>query len=281
MNIYSHPKISVVTPSYNQGQFIEDAIISVLDQGYPEFEHIIIDNCSTDNTIEVLKKYSHLIWISEPDRGQSHGLNKGFQLARGEWILWLNADDYLMPGVMGIFANATAKHPLADFFYGHVRFVDAHKKIIKTVYHIPYSYALIFYRFFIPPSTGSLFRATLLKEKPLADDYHYGMDVEWFLRCGKGLRAILLDHVISSFRVSGVNKTSQHITSNILLPRQMAERIAYQEKHIFSRWPALPRKGKEVFYSIGRYIYRIVYYSRKLRYADRYLKQRFEKRRSR
>ena len=279
MRNHISPRISVVTPSYNQGQFIEDAIQSVLNQNYPNFEHIIIDNCSKDNTIEVLKKYPHLIWVSEPDKGQSDGLNKGFQCAQGDWILWLNADDYIMPETMKTFSNAIIKYPSADLFYGHVRFVDAHKKLIKIVYHIPYSYALTLFGLYLPPSTGSLFRASLLKENPLSEDYHYVMDVEWFLRCGKKLKTILLDDVLSAFRVSGANKTSQSFTSKIILPRQMAERIMYREKYIYSRWPALPRKTQEFLYLVGHHIYRIVYYIRKLRYADRYLRQKWERRR--
>ena len=89
----NNKKISIVSPSFNQGQYIEEAIQSVLNQGYENFEHIIIDACSTDNTLEILKKYSHLKWISEPDEGQSDALNKGFKLATGDIIGWLNVDD--------------------------------------------------------------------------------------------------------------------------------------------------------------------------------------------
>jgi len=93
-------KISIVTVSFNQAEFIEDNIRSILDQDYPEFEHIIIDAGSTDGTIDILKKYSHLIWTSEPDNGQSHGLNKGFKKATGEIIGWINSDDLLANGAM-------------------------------------------------------------------------------------------------------------------------------------------------------------------------------------
>ena len=85
-------KISIITPSYNQGRFIEDAIRSVLEQDYPDFEHIVVDNCSTDNTLDVLRKYPHIRWISEPDRGQSHALNKGFRMATGDVLAWLLDD---------------------------------------------------------------------------------------------------------------------------------------------------------------------------------------------
>jgi glycosyltransferase involved in cell wall biosynthesis len=91
-----HPKISIITPSYNQGQYIEETICSVLDQNYPNLEYIIMDGGSKDNTVEVIKKYEkHLTyWVSERDKGQSDAINKGFRMATGDVINWLNSDDY-------------------------------------------------------------------------------------------------------------------------------------------------------------------------------------------
>src|SRR6476646_3760457 len=87
---FKWPRISVVTPSYNQSQFLEETIRSVLLQGYPDMEYIIIDGGSTDNSIEIIKKYEKFLahWVSEPDRGQSHAINKGFKECTGEYIAW-------------------------------------------------------------------------------------------------------------------------------------------------------------------------------------------------
>ncbi|MBI1792664.1 MAG: glycosyltransferase [Chloroflexi bacterium] len=97
------PRISIVTPSYNQGQFIEETIRSVLLQGYPNLEYIIIDGGSTDNSVEIIKKYAPWLayWVSEKDRGQSHAINKGFERSTGEIMAWLNSDDILLWGALG------------------------------------------------------------------------------------------------------------------------------------------------------------------------------------
>ncbi len=102
------PRISIVTPSFNQGQFIEKTITSILDQGYPELEYIIIDGGSTDNSVEIIKKYEkHLsYWISEPDRGQSHAINKGIAHCTGQIFNWINSDDYLEKGALFHVAEA-------------------------------------------------------------------------------------------------------------------------------------------------------------------------------
>lgn len=104
----SWPRISIVTPSYNQGQYIEQTILSIVNQNYPNVEHIVMDGGSTDETVEILKKYSMCLayWASEKDRGQSHAINKGFTKATGEIVTWLNSDDLLAPGAL--FAIALA-----------------------------------------------------------------------------------------------------------------------------------------------------------------------------
>ena len=114
----SNPLVSIITPSYNQGMFIEDTILSVKNQDYQNVEHIIIDGGSTDNTMDILKRYEgayNMRWTSEPDRGQSDARNKGWRASNGQIVGWLNSDDvYLEKNTIGYVVEQFASHQDAD-----------------------------------------------------------------------------------------------------------------------------------------------------------------------
>jgi glycosyltransferase involved in cell wall biosynthesis len=102
------PKISIITPSYNQGKFIRQTIESIQAQNYPNYEHIIVDACSTDDTVEILKSYGNTIqWISEKDKGQADAINKGIRMATGQILAYINSDDYYLPGAFFRVAQGT------------------------------------------------------------------------------------------------------------------------------------------------------------------------------
>lgn len=127
----NYPKISIVTPSFNQGRYIEQTILSVLDQNYPNLEYIIIDGGSTDETVEIIKKYEqHLTyWNSEPDKGQTDAINKGFAKCTGEIFNWINSDDYYEPGTFLKLAQLFRSHPSLNVVCGREwGFKDDHPK---------------------------------------------------------------------------------------------------------------------------------------------------------
>jgi len=132
------PRVSIVTPSYNQGQFIEETIRSVLLQGYPNLEYIIIDGGSTDGSVDIIRKYERGLayWVSEPDRGQSHAINKGCQRATGEIMAWLNSDDRYWPGALARAARFFVSHPSIVFANGDVDYIDVDGRFVRRIHAI-------------------------------------------------------------------------------------------------------------------------------------------------
>lgn len=262
-------RISVVTPSYNQGLYIGKAIDSIIAQSYPYLEHLILDAQSTDNTLEVLKSYEDndkLIWTSETDEGQSDGINKGIARAKGDWILWLNADDFLWPETLAAYAEAIERNPEIDYIYGHTQFVDENDRYLRTVFEIPYRYAYSKHRLYIPPTSGSLFRRSVLLENPLDKDYHYIMDAEWFLRCGEKLEVRRLNQVSNSFRVTDTNKTGPSIKTGQSDERMLAE---WQKLH--------ETYGIDLTRNSASLSAQASYYTQKLRYAVGFAKDYLRK----
>jgi len=234
------PQISIITPSFNQGKYIEDAIKSVLIQKYPNIEHIIIDNCSTDNTLEILKKYSHLNWISETDKGQSNALNKGFRMASGDILGWLNADDFYLPDgfhkIVKIFKNFTD----TDIVYGNWYFVDENGKEIKKFQTIPYSHKSIIYYGPYIGSTALFFRRNIIDEGLFIDErFKYAMDWEWYARLGRYKKKfVFINSDLAGFRVHGENQSLKFGRMNnmdkfFLRAQQLAEGYAIKRCYGF------------------------------------------------
>ena len=115
-----YPKITVVTPSFNQGEFLERTILSIINQDYPNLEYIVCDGGSTDQSVSIIKKYEKYItwWCSEKDKGQTDAINKGFKRATGDVVGWINSDDVLLPGALWTVADFYANHPDTDFANG-------------------------------------------------------------------------------------------------------------------------------------------------------------------
>ncbi|MCF6277507.1 MAG: glycosyltransferase [Anaerolineales bacterium] len=135
------PLISIITPSYNQADFLEQTLISVLEQDYPNVEYLVVDGASDDGSVDVIRGYAERLtwWVSEADSGQAAAINKGFSRAKGEIVAWLNSDDYYFPGTLSTVANAFASHPKAALIYGDVLSVDGAGQPIHLQHFAPYT----------------------------------------------------------------------------------------------------------------------------------------------
>jgi glycosyltransferase involved in cell wall biosynthesis len=168
------PRISVVTPNFNNAAYIEETIRSVLLQGYPNLEYFMIDGGSTDDSVAIIQKYAPFLtdWVSEPDRGQSHAINKGLAKATGDYVAWMNASDYYFPNAFSnIFATLGRKDLIYSFAPGVQSF--SLKYLLRFFYHTKY---------IVPSQTVFVSQQLLGKVGFLREDLHYCMDLEWFAR---------------------------------------------------------------------------------------------------
>jgi len=205
-------KISIVTASFNQGSYIAAAIESVLAQDHSNVEHIIVDNCSTDETAKVLAKYPHLKVICERDQGQSDALNKGFKLATGDIIGWLNADDLYLPGCFKHVLETLTKHPEYDLVYGDYRFVDAQGNLMRVRKELGFDIFMLKYLHVLYiPTTTTFMRKKIFDEGNFLDiDYHYAMDYDFFVRLAQqGYQFGHIPHVMADFRWHADAKSQQ------------------------------------------------------------------------
>ena len=207
------PRISVVTPSYNQGKFIEATIRSVLLQGYPNLEYIIIDGDSTDRTIEVVKKYEGYLsyWISEKDRGQTHAINKGVEKSSGDILAWINSDDVYTKGTLQNIARSFHSQPDCVVVHGNRILIDENGDVTGWLCLPPFDPKTGIFN--VCSETAFWSRSAMNQAGLLNENLQFAMDLEFFGRlykCGKFLK---MNEYLGYFRCHAANKSSnlQHI----------------------------------------------------------------------
>jgi GT2 family glycosyltransferase len=206
----SLPRISIVTPSYNQAQFLEETIRSVLLQNYPNLEYIIIDGGSTDESVEIIRKYeSHLAyWVSERDRGQSDAISKGFRRATGEMLAWINSDDVYKPNAVAEAVKYLMGHAECPVVYGDVDFVDGAGKFISHFQTDLFLPPRMFFDHFIPQPAAFIRRQAFELAGGLDTALHFCMDYDLWLRVALNGCFEHVPRTWALYRVHGTSKST-------------------------------------------------------------------------
>jgi glycosyltransferase involved in cell wall biosynthesis len=228
------PRITVVTPSFNQGHFLEETICSVVGQGYPNLEYIVIDGGSTDLSVEIIRKHEKSIayWVSEKDQGPVDAIGKGFRKATGSILAWLNSDDFYQPGVLDKIAAAFLADERNDVVYGNTYWVDREGKVLAEKRQTPFSKLGYLYGGADLQQPATFWRRHLFeKSGGLDPSFRAAFDTDLFYRFIKqGARFKHIDAFLASFRVH-----SEQI-SDVLLATARKEVELIRSRHL--RYPA-------------------------------------------
>jgi glycosyltransferase involved in cell wall biosynthesis len=206
------PKLSIVTPSFQQGQYIERTILSVLDQGYPNLEYFVQDGGSKDNTVAVLKKYKNKLtgWVSEKDGGQSQAINLGFSNTNGEIMGWLNSDDLLLPDALVTVVDFFNRHPEVDVVYGNRLIIDENDMDIGRWIIPGHNSNMLSWADFVPQET--LFWRRQIWDKvggQIDDSFRFAMDWDLLVRFrDAGAQFAHIPQFLGAFRIHEHQKTS-------------------------------------------------------------------------
>lgn len=203
-------RISVVTPSFNQAQFLEATMRSVLEQDYPELEYIVVDGGSSDGSAEIIRKYAGRLawWVSEPDKGQADAINKGLQRATGDVVAYLNSDDLYFPGALRAIAAAFEKTPGAGVIYGRTQKIDAHGAETKPLFLTPWNARLHKTLCLVPQPSSFYSRAAWEACGPFDGELGYVLDWDFLLRVERRFPILAIEEPISQFRVYPQTKSS-------------------------------------------------------------------------
>ncbi|MEI4828208.1 glycosyltransferase family 2 protein [Bacillus sp. FJAT-53711] len=207
----NQPLVSIITPSYQQGKFIQETIESVLSQDYSNLEHIVIDGGSTDSTVEVLKSYNYLgerfRWVSEKDRGQSHAINKGLNMAKGEIIGWLNSDDTYMPNAVKRAVSALQQNTEWGMVYGRANYTDEQNQVIGPYPIEPFNRKRLYEGCIICQPAAFIRKEAFDMVGGIDENFHFCMDYDLWMRISKHYPIGFIEHVLATSRMHNDSKT--------------------------------------------------------------------------
>lgn len=206
------PKISVITPSFNQAQFLEETIQSVFSQRYPNLEYFIIDGGSTDGSVDIIRRYADRLagWISEADGGQAHAINKGLRMATGEWVGWQNSDDFYYPDAFESLARAARRHPRADLIIGDMQLVNARGGPIRDIRYVKPTHGALLAEGMVLTNQAAFWRRSVHADVGFLDEnYDCGFDFDWFLRLTRARRSTHVNAIWGAWRLHDNAKASR------------------------------------------------------------------------
>lgn len=205
------PLVSIITPSFNQAEFLEETIQSVLSQTYPNLEYIIVDGGSTDGSLDIIQRYASRLraWVSEPDRGQTDAINKGFAMARGDILAWINSDDTYEPQAAAEAVEFLQTHPEVGLVYGDARLIDAEGQELGRFPARQTDYERLLEGYVHIPQQSSFFRGRLWRELgPLDPGFYFAMDYDLWVRIAKVAPIRYHPRLWANFRLHQSGKTS-------------------------------------------------------------------------
>lgn len=229
------PSVSIVTPSYQQGPYLDRTIRSVLDQRYPRLEYVVMDGGSTDESLAILRRHEgRLRWVSEKDRGQAHAVNKAIALTTGEVIGWLNSDDVYLPGAIASAARFLADHPEIDIVYGQGRNIDADDKILGPFPTEEWNPRRLEDLCFLCQPAVFFRRRIAERFGPLDESLHFCLDYEYWLRLAAG--GARFAYVAEPWAGARLYPTTKTLGSRLAAHRELLDMFAARRGRVPPRW---------------------------------------------
>ncbi|MEW5957806.1 MAG: glycosyltransferase family 2 protein [Chloroflexota bacterium] len=244
------PRVSVTTPSYNQAHYLEETIRSVLLQGYPNLEYMIIDGGSTDGSVDLIRRYAPWLayWVSEADRGQAEAINKGWSRTSGEIVAYLNSDDIYVPGAIAAAATALQNNLQVEMIYSDCHIIDSQSRVIDAMQGREFSLAGQLRHNLVPQPT-MFFRQRILPTIGLLDpSLQYTLDYEFCLRVGQRYKLKRVPGVLARYRLHQGTKSSSQMDRFYSEWVSIFERAAQQEElRVYLPDNAARRRGLALF----------------------------------
>jgi glycosyltransferase involved in cell wall biosynthesis len=229
------PDISIITPSYNQGQFIERTIQSVLSETNVDVEYVVMDGASTDNTVDILKQFdAQLRWVSEQDKGQTHAVNKGINMTSAKIIGWLNSDDIFYPGAIEKVVAFFAANPKIDVIYGDANHIDVNDAVLEPYYTESWNLERLKEVCYLCQPAVFFRRSVIERFGQLNENLQYCMDYEFWLRLAKaGVTFYRLPHLLAGSRLHADTKT---LGSSVKVHYEINDMLRQTFNRVPDRW---------------------------------------------